>query len=273
MPLVDIDRVSALVREVGDTVVLPRWRNLGERDVVEKTGPGDLVTVADRASEAALTERLMALVPAAAVVGEEAVHADPARRRLFDSDGPVWVIDPIDGTSAFAAGKPDFFVMVALVVARRLVAGWIYAPASATLHAAEQGSGAFRTRSAPALVERLARPPAPDELSSFRGAIGRRYLSPEEQAAMAACLPRVGPCETALYAGREYPRLVSGDLDFLIYRRTEPWDHLPGLAIAAEQGFTYCRHDGSAYLPGMNSGGLVIAPEPWLERVRAAFFA
>ncbi|HRD74611.1 MAG TPA: inositol monophosphatase family protein [Hyphomicrobiaceae bacterium] len=272
MPLIDIDRVSAIVREVGQRVVLPRWRNLGERDVVEKSGPGDLVTVADKAAEEALTPALSALVAGSVVVGEEAVHADPTRRGLFDGDGPVWVIDPIDGTSAFASGKPEFFVMVALVSGRELAAGWIYGPASDTLYAAERGAGAFRVHG-DGPHERIVRVVPPAELSAFRGAIGRRYLSAEEQAAMAARLPRVGPCETALYAGREYPRLVSGELDFLLYRRTEPWDHLPGLAIASEQGFAYCRHDGSAYLPGMNSGGLVIAPELWLERVRANFFA
>ena len=61
-------------------------------------------------------------------------------------------------------------------------------------------------------------------------------------------------------AGLDYPRLLSGSAHFAIYNKSEPWDHLPGLAIALEQGFVYSKHDGSAYRPGDNSGGLVVAP-------------
>jgi fructose-1,6-bisphosphatase/inositol monophosphatase family enzyme len=61
-------------------------------------------------------------------------------------------------------------------------------------------------------------------------------------------------------AGLDYPRLLSGSAHFAIYNKSEPWDHLPGLALATELGFVFSKHDGSAYAPGDNEGGLVIAP-------------
>jgi fructose-1,6-bisphosphatase/inositol monophosphatase family enzyme len=65
----------------------------------------------------------------------------------------------------------------------------------------------------------------------------------------------------AVCAGVEYPKLAKGEADFALYNKSEPWDHLPGLAIVAEQGFQYARHDGSPYRPGDNTGGLMIAPD------------
>ncbi|MEK9662723.1 MAG: inositol monophosphatase family protein, partial [Alphaproteobacteria bacterium] len=92
----DPDKVASLIREVGETVVLPRHRQLEDEDIQEKR-KGDLVTVADLEAERWLTERLVALLPDSTVVGEEAVFADADRLKLLASDGPVWVVDPIDG--------------------------------------------------------------------------------------------------------------------------------------------------------------------------------
>src|SRR5690606_6840874 len=110
--------LSAVARAVADVAaaeVMPRWRNLGAGDIAHKTGPDDLVTVADKAAEFALTARLAALLPGSTVVGEEAVAADPTVMQRLSEPGPVWVIDPIDGTAAFATGEPNFTLMVALV--------------------------------------------------------------------------------------------------------------------------------------------------------------
>ena len=137
---IDIERVAAIIREVAAAEALPRWRNLGSGDIIEKAGPDDLVTVADRAVEVALSQRLVDLLPGACVVGEEAVHADPRRLELFKSDGPVWVIDPIDGTSAFAKGSPDFAVMVGLVEK----GDWPLVPDPGSIYRATAGRAIFQ---------------------------------------------------------------------------------------------------------------------------------
>jgi fructose-1,6-bisphosphatase/inositol monophosphatase family enzyme len=68
-----------------------------------------------------------------------------------------------------------------------------------------------------------------------------------------------GALRNVSFAGMDYPRLLSGDAHFAIYNKSEPWDHLPGLAMASELGFAFAKHDGTAYRPGDNTGGLIVA--------------
>ena len=259
MSNVDIERVASILREVAAAEALPRWRNLGAGDVIEKAGPDDLVTVADRAMEVALSRRLTALLPGSRVVGEEGVHADPRGLALFQGAEPIWVIDPIDGTSAFAAGSPDFAVMVALVEKGVTGAGWILAPVTGDLVCGRRGEGVWR--SSGGALKSVPRPASAGPLSTMRGITGRRMMTPERQQKIAAKAGRFAGLDVASCAGLEYPKLLSGTAQFAIYNKSEPWDHLPGLALAAEQGFHFAKHDGTPYQPGDNTGGLLIAPD------------
>lgn len=264
----DLERVGEMIREVAAAEAIPRWRNLASSDIVKKSGPEDVVTVADRAVEVALSARLADLLPGSEVVGEEAVHADPARLGLLGRNTPAWVIDPIDGTSAFAAGSPDFAVMVALVSGRELLAGWIFQPVADVLTWGARGEGVWQAT--PAGRVRLQPSPAPPSLAGLRGAIGRKRTDPARQARIAAAAGQFAGIEPAICAGLEYPRLAAGLIHFSLYNKSEPWDHLPGLAMAAEQGYFFARHDGSPYEPGHNTGGLLVAPDRarW-EEIRA----
>lgn len=265
MKIPDLDQVGAIMREVAAAEALPRWRNLAEGDIVEKAGPDDVVTVADRAVEVELSRRLMDVLPGSVVVGEEAVHANPELLGLLQSDGAVWIIDPIDGTSSFAAGSPEFAVMVGLCVGRELVAGWILAPVTGELTAGGRGMGVWHATQGG--LSRLSPPAAPSHIAQMRGAIGRRRTDPRRAAHIAAQAHRFQSIEPAICAGIEYPRLIAGGIHFSLYNKSEPWDHLPGLAMAAELGFHYARHDGTPYRPGDNTGGLLVAPdrERWTE--------
>ncbi len=256
--MVEIERVARIMREVAAEEILPRWRNLAGADVVEKSGPSDIVTVADRAAEVQLSRRLAEIIPDSRVVGEEGVHADPAVLKHFASGDPVWVIDPIDGTSAFAKGETAFAVMVALVRGEELIAGWILAPASGEMHMGERGSGVWRVRHGG--VEPLARPAIPTRQKELIGLLGRRHMSDARRAEIKSRGEAFADLQNVSCAGLDYPRLLSGSAHFAIYNKSEPWDHLPGLALASELGFVYSKHDGSTYLPGDSTGGLVIAP-------------
>ena len=263
--LPDLARVAAIVREVAEIEALPRWRNLAHGDIVEKDGPNDVVTVADRAVEEALTQRLPALMPGSVVVGEEAVFAEPARLGLLRGSDPVWIIDPIDGTAHYAAGKPDFAVMVGLIVDGEPVAGWLHIPVTGELTAAVRGEGVWRFVSNGA-SSRLTPRPAPTGLAEMSGVVGRKRSDPEREARVAAAGSRFRSVGRAICAGLDYPNLCDGSLDFSLYNKSEPWDHLPGLALVSELGFHYARHDGTPYRPGDNEGGLLVAPDERLWR-------
>ena len=230
-----------------------------------------MVTIADREAEAALSERLPGLVAGSDVVGEEGVHADRSRMRLLRGDAPVWVVDPVDGTAAFVAGESDFTVMVALVVAGETVAGWIHAPALGETWLGGVGEGVVRRPTAgDERIATLAERPPPAALT---GIVGRSAIDPARQAQLVGREPRIAGFRPALYAGREYPRLFERSADFAFFQRSEPWDHLPGLALARTLGFEAMKRDGSPYRPGDNAGGLLVAPRDNLAPIRQILFA
>src|SRR5215468_1988433 len=97
------------------------------------------VSEVDIAVNQLLKERLAALVPEAGWLSEES-EDDPARLAA----SRVWIVDPIDGTRSFIAGRPDWAIAVALVEARRPILAALYAPVSEELFLAVAGGGATR---------------------------------------------------------------------------------------------------------------------------------
>ncbi len=261
--------VTDILTEVASREVMPRWRNLGAGDVSEKSGPGDLVTIADQQCELALTHRLAALLPGSVVVGEEAVSADASVLDRLKGSGPVWVIDPIDGTSGFAAGEPEFALMVALVRNGQPELGWILAPALGEITLGGTSEGVWHgTGGAPAALLRKNALVPP--LSAMVGLLGKRNITAERRAELEAKAGHFKALEGVICAGIDYARLVRGEAHFALYSKSEPWDHLPGLGILAGVGFHATKHDGSPYRPGDNTGGLLVAPDATsLEHIRA----
>ncbi len=124
----ELAEVAVLVRAVAQAEIMPRFRDLGAGAVRTKTGPLDLVTDADEAAEARLTEGLTRLFPSCAVVGEEAAAADESVLDRLGTAGLAFTVDPVDGTANFAAGLPLFGTMVAAVAAGEVVGAVIYDP-------------------------------------------------------------------------------------------------------------------------------------------------
>ena len=136
-----LDReLLALMRRVSEEAILPLYRGLAEHQI-EAKAPGDVVTVADRAAEAMLTEALAAFEPALPVVGEEAAHADPSVQDALAGD--CWIVDPLDGTRNFARGEPPFGIIVARAEGGVARSGWIYDSLTGRFCAAHAGKGAF----------------------------------------------------------------------------------------------------------------------------------
>ena len=101
----DAGRVAELMRETAASELLPRFRALAKEDIRHE-GPGDVVTVADEASEQRLASGLARILPGVPVVGEEAVETEPDLVDLIARPGETcWIVDPLDGTANFAAGK------------------------------------------------------------------------------------------------------------------------------------------------------------------------
>lgn len=252
--LPDIDRVTALIREVAESEILPRFRHLAAEDVREK-GPGDLVTVADEAAERELTRRLCDIVPGALVIGEEAVAADRSILDRLRGAAPVWIIDPIDGTLNFTHGQPTFAVIVAYVEKGETLAGWIHDPCDRRTATAVKGEGAWLDGS-----RRRVTPPAPP--SAMHGALYTRVFAEPDRRRLEQRAGRLGNAITPLgCAAHEYLRLLDGAAHFALYHQLMPWDHAAGTLMHAEAGGWHAKLDGSRYAPTELTGGLLLAPD------------
>lgn len=245
--------MDALLRDVAATAVLPRFRHLAADEIVEK-GPGDLVTVADREAEALLTSRLAQLVPGSIVVGEEGVAADPSVLERVGHEGAVWLVDPVDGTANFAAGREPFAMMVALLRSGQTVAAWILDPVSGVSAIAERGSGA--TLGGQPVTTRREGHPA----GELRGPVASAYLPPPVRSAVGAAAGMIGELSPGHFcAGYEYPAVVRDEQQFAFFWRMYPWDHAPGILFVEECGGVSRHLDGSRYDPTRPSCGVLTA--------------
>jgi fructose-1,6-bisphosphatase/inositol monophosphatase family enzyme len=249
-----LDQVADLIREVAATIVMPRFRHLAEGDVQQKS-PGDLVTVADQESEKALTAGLTALLPGSTVVGEEAAAADPRVLSRVGDPGAVWIVDPVDGTNNFAAGKTPFAIMVALVRDGETAASWILDVPGDHLTVAEAGAGAYRDG-----VRVKTRTDDPGA-RALRGVVASRYLPQHLREIATANAPALGQVTAGHHcAGYEYPAVATDEQQFALFWRILPWDHVPGALIVREAGGTVRHLDGSSYRPTDSERGLLVTP-------------
>ncbi len=255
--IIDSDKVVALLRRVAAEEVMPRWQNLAEDDISYKDGV-EPVTVADKASEKAITAELLSLLPGSAVVGEEAVAENPSLLSLLAGEEWVWVVDPIDGTGNFSRGRPYFALMVALVRHGETQAAWIYAPVLESLGVAEKGEGASLD-ARPRRIAPSGRPPADLSGTLHAGQFAPRALAQR----ISRRRDRVQAVRSFASAGVEYLRLLGGDMDFSFFSKLMPWDHAPGCLMLQEAGATARFTDSkAAYSPRRHQGeGLLLAPD------------
>jgi fructose-1,6-bisphosphatase/inositol monophosphatase family enzyme len=250
--------IHALVSEVSERTILPRYRNLADSDVISKASErvaDDVVTVADRESEDLLTAGLTKLADIA-VVGEEAAYADEAVMERLAGD--CWIVDPLDGTHNFAHGKPPFGILIARAEGGETVSGWIYDCLSGRFCAAHRGKGAFVDGEPITARSSRQTPPV--------AAISLLYFAPGKREAIQQHIaPHYTLADIPRCAAEQYPRLALGVNDVSIFERTLPWDHAAGVLWLNEAGGRAARPDGSAYrVDEWDKPGLLGAASPSL---------
>jgi len=129
-------RVAVEAARRGGRETLRFWRRLEPSQVSEKAR-NDLVTEADRASEAAILSFLRSADPGCTILAEESGETG-----VSGSASHLWIVDPLDGTTNFVHGFPHFAVSVALVHDGELSAGAILDPVKEDLFTAAAGQGA-----------------------------------------------------------------------------------------------------------------------------------
>jgi fructose-1,6-bisphosphatase/inositol monophosphatase family enzyme len=248
--------LAETVRSVAEEVVRPRWRRLEHHEVSHKQA-GEMVTVADGEAEALLNKRLPELLDVP-VLGEEASAADPGLLQRRAAEDRLWIVDPVDGTVNFAAGSPDYAVMVALVERGRPTLACIFQPEHERMYLAERGAGAtVDGRPIDPSLQAARRPFRGDWLVRFMDGDTRTAVEAAGQAALAR--GQLMTSGSAACSGIDYPRIATGELDFLLWWRTRPWDHLAGSLLVEEAGGAALRPDGSPYRPFDGGEGLLVA--------------
>ena len=236
-----------LLKAVAAEVITPRFRALADGEVMEKN-PGDLVTVADHESEVILARELSAAYPGAFVLGEELTSADPSALDRFVSADHAFTVDPVDGTKNFVHGSPDHAVMVSEIKAGETVRAWIWQPEHGVAWVAERGAGVWRNG------VRQHRAPVADGQAA-RGATSIWPLRGHSLGGLPALVGSWVCC------GVDYPRLIEGAVDYILYARNSPWDHAPGALMVAEAGGSVGHSDGTPYSPRGLQPGIVVAAD------------
>ncbi|MBR0683729.1 inositol monophosphatase [Roseomonas eburnea] len=212
--------------------------------VASLKGAQDFVTEADGATERFIRDRLARDYPGEAVLGEEMGGAP-------DEAGPLWVLDPIDGTSNFARGGDRWCVSIGLVMDGRAVAGAIARHAPAEVFAAAEGQGAT-LNGAP-----IRAAPTTD--------IGRGII----EAGWSLRLPiarfhRLAQAITAAGAGLRsggsgalgLADAAAGRIDAYLEAHINAWDAAAAVVIAREAGCWTNRFDSGDWLASGNPVGV-----------------
>lgn len=228
------DALIEAVRAAARDEIMPRFRNLDASDIDTKTGPQDLVTIADREAERAITEAARAILPGALIVGEEAAADDPSLTgKLADAETAV-IIDPVDGTWNFARGLAVFGVILAVRMQGETVFGLLYDPVLDDWVMGRKGQGAWYCRPGAAPL-RLAGPKPKPKAESI-------LLTPldvypaADQPAIAARFPAYGQANSLRCSCHEYRLFAQGHVDAIVSPDAKPWDHAAGVLIAQECG-------------------------------------
>jgi myo-inositol-1(or 4)-monophosphatase len=128
----ELDLARAAAREAGAVVM----QYFGSRLEVTFKEPGQPLTEADLAADRLLRERLTVRRPGYGWLSEESIDSPDRLGRQR-----VWIVDPIDGTRSFIAGRPEFTISIGLAHEGEVVAGVVYNPALDELYSATLGGG------------------------------------------------------------------------------------------------------------------------------------
>jgi myo-inositol-1(or 4)-monophosphatase len=214
-------------------------RDFGEVEnlQVSRKGPGDFVSAADRKAEKILREALEKARPGYGLIMEEGGVVE-------GTDGSHrWHIDPLDGTTNFLHGLPQFSISVGLERDGQMVAGVIYDPAKDELFIAEKGKGAF-------LNNRRIRVAARIEMADAVVGCGMPHVGKGDHALFlreaAAVMPQVGGMRRFGSAALDLAYVACGRMDIFWERGLNSWDMAAGLILIREAGGFYSDADGGS---------------------------
>jgi myo-inositol-1(or 4)-monophosphatase len=229
----DLNILKDIVITAAREELLPRFTKVERGEKAD----GSVITEADLACQQRIAKQLMQYWPETVFLGEEMTTEQ--QTELLKSKQPIWCLDPLDGTSNFAAGIPYFSVSLALIQNSQVILGIVYDPMRGEFFAAEQNQGASRNG------EPLARINTGLSLKQSTAIIDFKRLSPE----LAGKIVRETPYSSQRSFGSvalDWCWLSMGRGHVYLHGRSNIWDYAAGQFIFNQMGGRSCTLDGEA---------------------------
>lgn len=265
---VDLRFLREQVRIAAHDELLPRFADVQhhlKRD-------GSIVTEADHAMQDRMQKMLAEHWPQYDFLGEEMTRSQQERLTTAGGDG-LWCLDPLDGTSNFAAGLPFFCVSLALLVAGRPVIGLVYDPVRDECFMAQRGHGAWLNGISMGTSASLDLP-----LQRCIAVVDFKRLKPELAATLAA-RPPFGSQRNFGSSALDWCWLADGRFHVYLHGGQKLWDYAAGSLILAEAGGQALTLDGEEVIaPGLHPRSVVATLDPdlfpiWTTWVRDQYRA
>ncbi len=231
-------------------------RDFGELEKLQVSlkGPANFVSSADRRAEETLYQELSKARPGYGFLGEEEGH-----REGTDSSHR-WIVDPLDGTTNFLHGIPQFAISIGLEREGSVIAGLVYNPASEEMFIAEKGKGAF-------MNEQRIRVAGRKRLSDAIIACGLPHIGRGDLALAAretgAIQAQVAGLRRFGAAALDLAWIAAGRLDGYWERDLKPWDMAAGSILVREAGGFVSDCDGG---PEMFAKGHIVAGNEAIQK-------
>jgi 3'(2'), 5'-bisphosphate nucleotidase len=255
-PVIDAEAAAALLEPLTDLVIAAGGAILAvSRTTMKVDGKSDgsPVTEADLAADRVIAEGLARLAPHIPALSEE--RAGEARLPFKDS---FFLIDPLDGTKEFVAGRNEFTVNLALVTSGTPLLGIVSAPALGLIWRGIVGRGAERItlRANAPLLEPIRTRPCPPRGAPWTVAVSRSHGDARTEAFIAG---RPGAVRSELGSAVKFGRVAEGEVD--IYprlSRTCEWDVGAGHAVVTAAGGKITDSNGNALKFGAGRADFII---------------
>jgi myo-inositol-1(or 4)-monophosphatase len=256
--------VAQRAADAGARVAM-RWQEGGDLRVEEKAGPRDLVSQADRESEDAIAAVLSRLRPDDSVLGEE-------RGATAGRSEVTWAVDPIDGTTNYLYGRPDWAVSVAALsrLDQRVLAAAVAEPALGRMTTAAHRGGTWSQGRRTTVRARAALDCALIEVN-----LGTEDQRDRAGAMIGALAPHARDIRRGGSAAAALAQVATGRADAVWAPGLQPWDGAAGVLLVHEAGGTVGDLSGDMPACWPPSGDvLASAPQLWapLRRLLAPVY-
>ncbi len=255
-----IETLQEIVISAAREELLPRFAQVKRSHKTD----GSILTEADLAMHSRLEQALQKQWPQYQFMGEE-MSTEQQQAMLQDTSAGVWCLDPLDGTSNFAAGIPYFSVSLSLIKGGEVVIGLVYDPTRDECFCAVKGEGA-RLNGKPLDAS------APPSLKKCTALIDFKRLRPEQAQRLVTEMP-YGSQRSFGSVALDWCWIAAGRCHVYLHGKQHIWDYSAGYLILHEAGGCSVTLEGeSVFRPTLTARSALAARDPALFRAWAQWF-